>query len=145
MKQEAPDPTELYDLVEKLQYKDRWQITLENVIREQGSNGLTLCILISTPDAYHPQEMRQVMHYLIVPAATYNMRSWRRWLFDQILLVETHEAMEFFQVDGERPFAPSHGPGNDPYMIREIGTDEDQRTSYKGVLKKNNDVKRANL
>lgn len=69
------------------------------------------------------------------PPATYDQRSWRRWLFDRILDVEKHEAMEFFQVAGRRPYAPSHGPGNDPYMIREVGTDTDQRTSFRGDLK----------
>lgn len=34
-----------------------------------------------------------------------------------------------------RPYAPSHGPGNDPYLIREIGTVEDVETSFLGVRK----------
>jgi hypothetical protein len=64
-----------------------------------------------------------------------------------VLLVERHEACEFlrFHVDeagnltddqdsgyAERPWSPSHGPGNDPYLIREIGTDLDRRTSFRG-------------
>jgi len=134
MKQEAPYPEELAHLVSSLTYKINWRFTLEDVDRSQGSKGLTLCILINTPDSYHPDVMRQVMHYMIVPAASYDMRSWRRWLFDQILLVEQHEACEFFQIDGSRPYAPSHGPGNDPYMIREVGTDEDRRMSFRGTL-----------
>lgn len=32
-----------------------------------------------------------------VPAAAYNEQSWTRWLLEQILLVEKHEAMEFFK------------------------------------------------
>jgi hypothetical protein len=49
--------------------------------------------------------------------------------------------MEDFQIRDSpgsehvtRPYAPSHGPGNDPYMVREVGTTIDQRTSYRGVL-----------
>ena len=42
--------------------------------------------------------------------------------------------MELFQIGEEHPYAPSHGPGNDPYMIREVGTVEDQRTSFTGEL-----------
>jgi hypothetical protein len=34
----------------------------------------------------------------------------------------------------DRSFAPSHGPGNDPYLVREIGTDLDQRTSFRGEV-----------
>jgi hypothetical protein len=133
--QTAPYPDELAGLIDGLTYKERWQFSLEELDRGQGSAGLTLCILITTPDSYHPKEIRRVMHYFPVPPAAYDVRSWRRWLFEQVLLVETHEAMEFFTIDGEKPYAPSHGPGNDPYLVREIGTDVDRRTSYKGELK----------
>jgi hypothetical protein len=151
VRQIAPDPVELQDLVAHLMYKPRWVFTLADTDRGQGSEGLTLQILITTPDSYHPEQMRSVMHYMPVPPAAYDRRSWRRWLLDQILLVERHEACEFFtlhyggkfiQRDGattdeyvERPYAPSHGPGNDPYIVREIGTDEDVRTSYRGEVK----------
>ncbi len=134
MKQEAPDPKELFDLVATLQYKDWWKFTLEDLDRGQGSVGLTLCILITTPDSYHPESMRRVMHYFIVPAAAYDMRSWRRWLFDQILLVETHEAAEFFVIKGEHVYAPRHGPGNDPYTVVEYADELDRRTNYKGEI-----------
>lgn len=150
MTQVAPFPLPLADLVKALRYKARWKFTLEELDRGQGSNGLTLVILITTPDSYHPEELRSVYHYFPVPPAAYDVRSWQRWLFDQILLVERHEAMEFFQLvkkgdfvnlKGERvseavkrPYAPSHGPGNDPYLIRELGTDEDVRTTFRGEL-----------
>ena len=71
---------------------------------------------------------------MIVPAAAYDERSWRRWIFEQILLVERHEAMEFFQVGDDKPFAPSHGFGQDPYLVREIGTEEDRRMSFRNEL-----------
>lgn len=152
MRQVAPDPEHLRVLVETLRYKSGWRFTLEDVDRGQGSEGLTLCVHITTPDSYNPEQMRGVMHYFIVPAAAYDFRSWRRWLFDQIVLIERHEAMEFYRFECEtpnqvgietfgtnrhveRPYAPSHGPGNDPYMVREVGTEADVRTSYKGVLK----------
>jgi hypothetical protein len=110
------------------------------VDRGQGSEGLTLIITVDTVNSYHVAEGERirVQHYMIVPAAAFDGRSWQRWLFDQVLLVERHEAAEFFRIgrDGwngqRRPYAPSHGPGNDPYMIREIGTVEDVQTSYRG-------------
>jgi hypothetical protein len=132
--QRAPYPVELADLLSNLRYKARWKFSLEDLDRGQGSEGLTLVITITTPDSYHPETMRTVVHYFPVPPAAYDTRSWRRWLFEQLLLVETHEAMEFFTIDGEKPYAPSHGPGNDPYLIREVGTDLDRRTSYLGEL-----------
>jgi hypothetical protein len=134
MTQTAPFPRPLADLVKQLAYKADWVFTLEDLDRGQGSVGLTLVIRITTPDAYHPDIRRGVLHYFPVPPAAYDMRSWRRWLLEQVLLVERHEACEFFQLAGDRPFAPSHGPGNDPYLIRELGTDEDVRTTFRGEL-----------
>ena len=131
----APWPYTLEMLVQRLSYKKGWVFYLQNTDRGQASVGLTLCIRISTPDSYNPDQVRSVMHYFIVPAAAYNEQSWRRWLLSQVLLVEQHEACEFFQIDGQRPYAPHHGPGNDPYIIFDHGTDEDVRTSYLGVVK----------
>jgi hypothetical protein len=148
MCQEAPYPTALEQLVKSLRYKPGWRFFLEDIDRGQDSTGLTLVILVRVPDSYHPWDEIKVAHYMIVPPAAFDLRSWRRWLFEQVLLVERHEAMEFFQIHvdeagrladpdsgyADRPFAPSHGPGNDPYLVREIGTSEDQRTSYLGEL-----------
>lgn len=134
MRQQAPYPQALCELVECLVYKSGWRFTLEGTDRGQGSTGLTLCILIHTPDSYHPEKHREVMHFFIVPAAAYDRQSWQRWLLEQILLVERHEACEFFQVDCERPYAPNHGPGRDPYIVFEYANDEDRRTSFKGEV-----------
>lgn len=142
MRQTAPDPLPLVSLVANVRYKSRWRFTLEDIDRGQGSAGLTLCIWITEPDAYEPQKMRSVVHYMPVPPAAFDKASWRRWLFEQVLLVEQHEACEFFRLDdgtGDasfRPYAPNHGPGNDPYTVRELTTDEERRTSFRGEVKK---------
>lgn len=143
MQQQAPDPAELADLVRRTRYKAGWRFDLADLDRGQGSTGLTLTILRVGPDSYHPEETIAVRHLFPVPPAAYNRRSWQRWLFDQICLVEQHEAAEFFRLaapgkgDGgedleHRPYAPLHGPGNDPYLIAELATDEDRRTSFRG-------------
>jgi hypothetical protein len=82
-----------------------------------------------------------VNHYFAVPAATYNLASWQRWLFDRLGDVDTHERMEDFAVADSpgsehvtRPLAPNHGPGHDPYRVCELATDEDRRTSFRGDL-----------
>lgn len=127
-------PDELASIVEKLHYKDNFVFELYNLDRGQGSVGLTLVITIETPNSYDTKQIRRVAHYMPVPPAAFSMKSWRRWLLDMILLVERHEACEFFDIDGERPFAPLHGPGEDPYIIREMATDEERRTSYRGTV-----------
>lgn len=143
MRNLAPYPEALADVVARLTYKG-WRIWLEDLDRGQGSVGLTLIIQSATPDAYappdrgetvcgqpHPQ-MINVRHFFIVPAAAYDQPTWMRWVFDCCLLVETHEAMEFFQVDGSRPFAPLHGPGKNPHSIHERSTDAEANTDQRG-------------
>lgn len=136
MHQDAPYPQILADLVDKLTYRPGWRFVLEHIDRGQGSAGLTLDIITWTTNSYHPEQTNyQVHHYMPVPPAAFNEQSWQRWLLEQILLVERHEACEFFTIDGVKPYAPHHGPGNDPYIVFELGTDEDARTSFRGVTK----------
>ncbi len=180
MSQSAPYPQALAYLVERLEYRSRegWRVSLAHIDRGQGSEGLTLVVLRVGPDTYNPERTLRVNHYFPVPPAAYDERSWRRWLFDRLGDVDTHERMENFKLrddslpelhdkcrcghpavahDGRdsscdgclpadqhrfetqeprftRPYRPSHGPGNDPYLVREIGTEEDARTSFRGEL-----------
>ncbi len=135
MAQSAPYPEILAGLVKRLRHRAGWRFALTDLDRGQGSAGLTLVITTLGTNSYHPDETDyRVNHYMIVPAAAYDERSWRRWLFEQVLLVERHEAMEFFEIDGEKPYAPSHGFGQDPYIVRELGTQEDRRMSFRNKL-----------
>lgn len=136
MRQTAPDPTILHELVDSLNYRPGWAFILADIDRGQGSEGLTLDIVTRGFNSYHPDrgETYGVHHYMPVPPAAYDRRSWQRWLFEQVLLVERHEACEFFVIDGARPYAPNHGPGNDPYIVFDHATDEEARTSFRGDL-----------
>lgn len=144
MIQRAPFPTALEALVERMRYRPGWQFDLEEVDRDQDSEGvvvgagLTLVIATLGYNSYRASdgEYYRVNHYFIVPAATYDERAWMRWLFDQVVLVETHEAMEFFKIDGRRPFAPNHGSGRNPYSILERGTEQDAATMFNGQTTK---------
>ncbi len=147
--QQAPWPAELETLVERISYRPGWTFRLiEDHDRGQGSEGLTLDVLTLGYNSHHPDhgERYRVHHYMPVPPASYDRRSWQRWLFEQCLLIERHEAMEFFRFEleielggttvrrVEHPYAPNHGPGNDPYIVAELSTDEDRRTSFRGVV-----------
>lgn len=134
MRQVAPWPDPLADLVSRVRYRQGWTFELKDIDRGQGSAGLTLIITVLTVDSYEPHEPMRVCHYMPVPPASFDARSWQRWLFDQCVLVDLHEACEFFELGGVKPYAPSHGPGNDPYLVREIGTVEDQRMSFRGEM-----------
>jgi len=125
VKQIAPDPLALVSLVERCTFKPGWKIRLRDMDRGQGSIGMTLSILVTGPNSYDPEKDITVNHMFIVPAAAYDERAWRRRLFDRCVDVELHEAMEFFKIDGERPYAPNHGDGRDPYTVHERGTEDD--------------------
>lgn len=134
--QQAPEPVILKSLLERFTYRPGWRAFLRNLDRGQGSEGTTLVIHATVPDTYHPGAADiTIAHYFPVPPAAYDETSWRRWLLDCILLVEQHEACEFFAIDGERVFAPHHGPGENPYTIYEHGTDEQRRTLSSGEVK----------
>ncbi len=133
--QVAPFPRELEALLPLLEYKDGWDFRLFQYDRGQGSEGLTLVITIETPNSYAKDTIVRVKHLMPVPPAAFSEGAWRRWLLDQILLVEQHEACEFFTLDGEKPFAPLHGPGENPYVIVEYATDTQRRTRFTGEVK----------
>lgn len=115
----------LADVVSRLTYKPGWQFQLTELDREQGSQGLTLCISATVPDSIDPAQTTTFLHLMPVFPAAFNERAWTRWVMEQILLVERHEALEFFRVDGEAPYFPAHGPGDDPYTVMEIRTHDE--------------------
>lgn len=150
MRQYAPFPDELADLVATATYRHGWRFFLDDIERDKAgrhsgaAGGLTLRILVSCINSYGKKQKCEtcgqpvldynVWHYFPVPAATYNRAAWARWLFDCILKVETHEAGEFFKVGKGRPFAPTHGPGDDPYVVHEYATDDQKRTRFTGEV-----------
>lgn len=111
----------LANVVNEVTYKAGWKIWLAYIDRPTehyaGSSGLTLCIAATVPDSTRPGYTTKVEHWLAVPPTSWNGPTWERWVLDQILLVERHEAMEFYAVDGVKLFFPAHGPGRDPYTI----------------------------
>lgn len=119
MHQSAPYPHVLADLVSRLRFRPGWTFDLFDQVRDKDAatrepttDGLTLDIVTKGYDSYHPErgETYRVHHYRIVPAATYNEQSWQRWLLEQCMIVDDHEACEFFAtttpctkcVDGTR-------------------------------------------
>lgn len=134
MNQAAPYPYDLYEIVSALTYRPGWTARLVSLDRGQGSSGLTLVIQSLGYDTYNIDQgvTYRVNHYFIVPAASYGRQSWLRWVLDRYIDVEIHEACEYLVVDGQRPFAPIHAPGFDPYVVRELASVADVETTYKG-------------
>lgn len=119
----------LRDLVGRVTCKPGWRFSLAD-----DEEGFRLVIFVPGQDSRAPERYLAVNHFFPIPVTTWNAKSWRRWLFEQCRRVEDHELGEWFLVEGERPFAPLHGPGNDPYTVREVSTDEEARTNQRGDL-----------
>lgn len=134
----APWPSELEDLVDHVAAFEGWSFRLAEEEHDGDCTGLRLHITVRGDDAYHPDKRLGVIHAFIVPAATYDRANWQRWLYDRCADVQRHELGEHFAVDGVRPYAPNHGPGNDPCFPREVfeaSTDEQRRTNDQGIVK----------
>lgn len=142
MTQTAPYPEVLAELVRTHRFRPGYVLKLEDSDRGQGCKGLTLYVRTAEVNTYDRDKPRPIWHLFPVPAAAYNRRSWLRWLFEQCALVTRHEDGEWFaEVDPDnpeviitRPFAPLHGPGNDPYVVHELATDTERRTLQDGTL-----------
>lgn len=116
-------------LVSNVTCKPRWGFALAE---EDGFR--TLVITVPGRDSYHPENPLRVNHCFPVPEATYNMKTWQRWIFERCRKVENHELGEWFQIDGRRPFAPLHGPGEDPYTIHEYRDPADAQIVQDGSI-----------
>lgn len=118
-------------LVETAEYKPGWKFAL---IEEDGALRLritdTRCV-----NAYDPGEPFPLAHYHPVPTATYNEKTWKRWIYEQCRRVENHEIGEWLRWGDERPFAPLHAPGEDPYTVHEIRPESDARTTQDGSMR----------
>lgn len=137
------DPyAELRPLVAALRYKPDWRFALRTGITfgsgatadDWTAGNTSVCtisltwppapvfLLVSlwTPDSSDPERKIDVTHTFAAPPSDYGDAAWwRRWLLDRILDVERHEACEFFELAGERPFYPEHGTAAELYAVRE--------------------------
>ncbi len=86
----------LETLIKSTTCKPGWEFSSNN-----DAEGYRLVIFIPVDDS-RGGRLRGVYHYFPVPRATYNMKSWRRWIFECCRKVEDHELGEWFLVDAAR-------------------------------------------
>lgn len=120
-------------LVREVRCKPGWSFRL--VLEDGGA--LRLVIRVQGTDSARPDDGATIVidHYHPVPTATYNERTWLRWLFEQCRRVENHELGEWFRIGGERPFQPLHGPGECPYTVHDIRPESDALTTQDGSMR----------
>lgn len=122
----------LAQIVAQVKCKPGWAFRLED---EDGD--LRLAIRVEGYDSAYPDDLdaRVIDHYYPVPTATYNEKTWRRWVFERCRGVENHELGEWFRIGSEWPFAPLHGPGEDPYTVHEYRPAVDALTTQDGSIR----------
>ena len=117
----------LQDVIAAVRCKPRWSFAMRLDDKEAGPR---LAILVMDGEDARVEGGRiSVAHFFPIPIATYNRASWRRWIFECCRKVEDHELGEWFRDGDERPFAPLHGPGEDPYTVHEFRPQVDARTN----------------
>lgn len=99
-------------LVAAVTYKPGW------AFRIGGPGNRFLCVHASTPDSLQPERSRSTQHMFELPEVD-TPRAFYRWVLDRLLLAEFHEACEFFDVDGLRPYFPNHQDEGSPYELVE--------------------------
>lgn len=121
----------LRKVVAEVKYKPGWKFA---IVDEDGALRLritdTKCL-----DAYDPDRHMPLSHFHPVPTATYNEKTWRRWVYEQCRRVENHEIGEWLRWGEERPFAPLHGPGEDPYTVHEYRDPADALVTQDGTMR----------
>jgi len=110
-------PAHLPGLVNNIAYKPGWEFRLVQEFEKDGAGGLQLQITSDTENSFDFSKRMRVCHSFLVPPASWNRDVWAAWIFDRVRDVETHEAGEFFRINGVREFAPHHSNGEDPYRV----------------------------
>lgn len=127
-----------FDLLRKIVAETRCKPNWLFRLKDEGG-ALRLIIRVDSHDNFDHSKRFCVDHYHPVPITTFNEKSWRRWIFDQCMRTEAHEIGEnlrFGEGDDEsRPFLPTHGPGEDPYAIREYRHEDDAFTTQNGSMR----------
>ncbi len=97
----------LEQFLEDFRYKPGWLINTTKT----GS----LCITVSTQDAYHPENARDVLDIQWLPEelkqlpddhAGWTADQFLDWVRDRIRMVELHEMDEWIVYNGKHPFDP---------------------------------------
>lgn len=95
---ELPDDgAALKQLLQKFTYKPGWTFDVER----EG-----LVIRFTAIDADDHTKLAPVSFGVTIPAFVRTDFPWDRWLLDQIMVVEDHEAREFFKINGVKVFDP---------------------------------------
>lgn len=120
----------LAKLIDEMNGPPNW--TFDFLVREGAP---FFMIYVPAKDNYDPSKERTTSHEHPVPFADYNAKTWRKWIFDRCRASMDHEMGEMVRWGDVRPFAPTHGPGECPYTVREYRDPIDALTTQHGGVR----------
>lgn len=120
----------LEKLIDEMDGPPKWSFAF---VRKQGAP--FFMIYVPSHDNYDYSAERTTSHEHPVPWAAYNAMTWKEWLYERCLLSMTHEMGEMVRWGDVRPFAPTHGPGDDPYRPRQYRDPIDALTTQRGMVR----------
>jgi hypothetical protein len=127
----APHTHELLAaLIEQMDGPPGWKFSF---VRTGGAP--FFMIKVPSRDNYDYSRKLTTLHEHSVPWAEFNEKTWKRWLFDKCLASMIHEMGEMVRWGDVRPFAPTHGPGECPYTLREYRDPMDALTTQNGHVR----------
>jgi len=105
---------QLQGVLDRVTYREGWRFGLED-------HGLfwALGIQVDEVDSTDGRSRAAPWHHRPIPREDRTVEEWERWVLDQVILAEQHEACEFFRVDGVQVYLPDHR--GDPYEIERKG------------------------
>lgn len=109
----------LWDMVATLKYRDGW---IARIFGGQppftGKEQLNLNFECSTTDNRDRKTPYTSAHLFVVPKSAWSGDRWMDWLFAQCQKIDLHEAMELFEVNGQRPYWPHDNPDRNSYVLK---------------------------
>lgn len=99
MRLDGLDVEPLRNILRQFTYKPGWTFNIRDDM---------LAIRLLAPDTDNVENIISVNNEVVIPRFVDERFPWDRWLLDQIMNVERHEAQEFFKINGVKVFDP-HG------------------------------------
>lgn len=105
----------LKKIIETIEYQEKWSFELTDDIPTK------FAIRILTRDSTGELDGDQkYLHKFSIPFYDLTQEDLERYVFDRIMDVNFHEAMENFKVDGVAIFMPDHSETSNLYMIKRV-------------------------
>jgi len=88
---------QLADELDRITYRPGWTFSIYTDVHQ----GPTLRIIATVQDGYHPDNTIDLGINSRIPDIITTPDLFHRWLLWRVLEVESHEAREFFRIDGD--------------------------------------------